>query len=79
MPHLDPPTNEQNIIQLNIEEITTILKSLLIGKACDPDCINNRILKAIAETITHPLMKLFNSSLISSTVPDIWKKRLALV
>ena len=74
VPHLDPPTNLLNTIQLNTEEITAILKSLETGKACGPDCINDRILKATAETITHPLTNLFNSSLRSSAVPDIWKK-----
>ena len=69
-----PPTNLLNTIQLNTEEITAILKSLETGKACGPYCINNRILKATAETITHPLTNLFNSSLRSSTVPDILKK-----
>ena len=50
------------------------MKSLEIGIACDPDCINNRVIKVTAETITRPLTNLFNSSLRSSTVPDIWKK-----
>ena len=71
---LPPPTNLLNTIQLNTEEITAILKSLETGKACGPDCINDRILKATAETITRPLTNLFNSLLTSSTVPDIWKK-----
>ena len=74
MPHLDLPTKLLNTIQLNTEEITTILKSLGIGKACGPDCINNRDLKATAETITRPLTNLFNNSLKSSTVPGIRKK-----
>ena len=74
VPHLDPLTNLLNTIQLNTEEITAILKSLETGKACGPDCINNRVLKATAKTITRPLTDLFNSSLRSSTVPDIWKK-----
>ena len=74
VPHLDPPTNLLNTLQLNTEEITAILKSLETGKACAPDCMNDRILKATAETITHPLTNLFNSSLRSSAVPDIWKK-----
>ena len=73
VPHLDPPTNLLNTIQLNMEEMTAIWKSLETGKACGPDCINNIILKATAETITRPLANLFNSSLRSSTVPDILK------
>ena len=74
VPHLDPPTVLLNTMLLNTEEITAILKSLETGKACGVDCINNRVLKATAETITRPLTNLFNSSLISSTVHDIWKK-----
>ena len=59
MAHLDPPTKLLNTIQLNTEEITAILKSLEIGKACDPDFINNRVLKATAETIPRPLTNCF--------------------
>ena len=57
MPHLDPPTNLSNIIHLNTEDITAILKSLGIGKAYGPDCINYRILKATAKTISKPLIE----------------------
>ena len=59
VPHLDPPTNLLNIIQLNTEEMTAILKSLEIGKACGPDCINNQILQATAENISRPSTNSF--------------------
>ena len=53
-PHLDPPKNLLNIIQLNTEEITAILKRLENGKACGLDRTNYRVLKATAETISKP-------------------------
>ena len=50
------------------------LFGLEAGNPCGPDCINNRVLKTTAETITHSLTNVFNTSLKSSIVPDIWKK-----
>ena len=63
---MPPRTNTNN-------ELNSITQ-LEIRKVCGPDCINNRVLKATAVTIIRPLTDLFNSSLRSSTVPDIWKK-----
>ena len=57
-PHLDPPTNLLNITQLIKEEITANLKSLEIGKACDPGYINNRIHQATAENIIVLIVRL---------------------
>ena len=39
-----------------------------------PDSINNRIMKETAEPISEPLTNLFNKSLETSRVPDIWKR-----
>ena len=50
------------------------MKTLPLGKACGPDSINNRILKETAESIFEPLTNLFNKSLETSRVPDIWKR-----
>ena len=63
-----------NAIRLNADEVCSILKTLIVGKACGPDCINNRILKETAESISEPLTPLFNISLGASLVPDIWKR-----
>ncbi|MCG7881047.1 MAG: hypothetical protein JAY96_05605 [Candidatus Thiodiazotropha endolucinida] len=73
VPHLDLPLHTLNTIHLTVEEVRGILKTLIIGKACGPDCINNRILKATAESISEPVTNLFNMSLRISIVPDIWK------
>ena len=50
------------------------MKSLVIGKACDTDQVNYRILKELAVELAPPLTDLFNTSLMQCTVPDIWKR-----
>ena len=42
---LSQPDSILSSIELTIDEVESTLKSLAIGKACDPDHINNRILK----------------------------------
>lgn len=59
---------------LGAKIICAILKTLVVGKASGPGCINNRNLKESAESITHPFTNLFNSSLISPTIPAILKR-----
>ena len=57
-----------------MDEVRTILKSLVTGKASGPDLINNRILKELADVLAEPLTDLFNITRSVSTVPDIWKR-----
>ena len=40
-------------IHTETEEVHNILKTLQVGKACGPDLINNRILREIAESVSH--------------------------
>ena len=56
------------------EEVRDTLKSLPIGKAAGPDLINNRLLKEFAQPLALPLSDLFNLSLSSGSVPNIWKE-----
>ena len=56
------------------EEVRDTLKSLPIGKAAGPDLINNRLLKELAQPLALPLSDLFNLSLSSGSVPNIWKE-----
>lgn len=74
VPHLTHSPNSLSSITVHKEDVCTILKSLVTGKACGPDQINNRVLKEVAEAISEPLTDLFSSSLSLSTVPDIWKR-----
>ena len=74
VPTLPEPTHTLSSIRLTCEEVCAVLKTLLTGKACGPDQINNSILKAVADALSSPLTDLFNFSLHTSVVPDIWKK-----
>ena len=51
-----------------------MLKSLQLGKATDPDAINNRVLKELPKPLSFPLSDLINFSLTSDKVPLIWKE-----
>ena len=43
------------------------------GKACGPDHIPARLIKEFAYELAEPLTFIFNESLMSETVPEIWK------
>ena len=55
-------------------EVENVLKSLKTGKAIGQDHINNRILKELSRPLSSPLCELFNFSVSSGKVPDIWKQ-----
>ena len=74
VPFLNYSTNTIDSIHLAFEEISYILKSLQVGKACGPDMINDRILREIADSVLPILTDLFNTSLSFAHVPDIWKR-----
>ena len=75
VPHLDPPPHKfTNYYSTEHRRNNCYLEKSWNWEGLWPWCINNRVLKATAETIARPLTNLFNSSLRSSTVPDIWKK-----
>ena len=74
VPFLNYSTNNIDSIHLEIEKISSILKSLQVGKTCGPDMINYQILRKIADSVSPILTDLFNTSLSFAHVPDIWKK-----
>ena len=59
-------------------EIFDLLASLDISKATGPDGISARMLKYTAETITPIITSLFNQSILTGTVPDLWKLSLVV-
>ena len=59
---------------METQEIYSNLKTLQVGKACGPDLINNRILREIADSVSPVLTDIFNTSLFTAKVPDIWKQ-----
>ena len=74
-----PPMTSQsdnilNSVQFTPYEVETVLKSLKTGKASGPGSINNCILKELSQQLSHPLCDLFNFSIVTGKVPDIWKQ-----
>lgn len=61
-------------LRLIPEEIMSVLGSLPVGKASDPDGINNCILRELAVEISVPFCCLFNNSLGTGIFPDDWKR-----
>ena len=55
------------------ESVLNSLKTVKTEKAAGPDAINNRLLSELAQPLASPLCDLFNFSLLSGKVPDIWK------
>ena len=74
VPELPQSNVTLSSIKLIIEEVQSTLKSLVTGKACGPNQINNIILhvKELAIELAPVLTSLFNTSLLHCTVPDIW-------
>ena len=67
-------TNDLSSIVTDAEVVKSILKTLKIGKASGPDCINNYVLKMCAVELSESLSKLFNCSLSQAKVPILWKE-----
>ena len=75
MPQTIPTPNYRlDSLTLLPTEVEEILKSLPLGKAAGPDSINNRLLKELAHPLSIPLCDLFNFSLTTGKVPQIWKQ-----
>ena len=53
--------------------VLKLIRSLNPGKAAGPDGIPCRLLVMVAEQIAHPLTCLFQSSLNTGSIPQIWK------
>ena len=55
-------------------EITALLGSVNINKACGPDGISNKLIKICADGITKVFTDFVNLSLRSGVFPDDWKQ-----
>ena len=55
-------------------EISALLSSVDINKACGPDGFSNKIIKICADGITKVFTDLVNLSLLSGVFPDDWKQ-----
>ena len=61
------------------EEIMTTIKELKDGKACGPDSIYNEHLKGSAEVLKDEWRQLLNQCLITSSIPNRWRKSIVRV
>ena len=59
---------------LTPDEVESLLKSLVDGKASGPNGLNNKVLKELASEISEPLCSLFNYSLSLGSFPNSWKE-----
>ena len=55
------------------EEVKTKLLKLRADKAPGPDSVHPYVLKKMAETLCKPLASIYNTSLSSQKLPDVWK------
>ena len=68
------PISDMPDFTISTEGVHRQLRSLNPYKATGPDDISPRVLKELADVLSHPLTQLFQKSLDTSTVPDDWKK-----
>nr|XP_047139121.1 uncharacterized protein LOC124815026 [Hydra vulgaris] len=67
-------TCDSRIDFVTYEEVKNKLLKLDLSKAIGPDGIHPRVLKNCAEAFSIPLTMLFKSSILTSFVPDQWRK-----
>ena len=67
------PRDEANIV-IETEGVLNLLKSINTSKCCGPDGIPGILLKTFAKCIVTSLASIFQYSLLTGTLPDIWKQ-----
>ena len=70
IPKFPERTDKKNIINVTPDQVKDILQILKMGKASGDDSI---MLKKTCHTVSVPLERLFNLSLIKSEFPSQWK------
>ncbi len=66
-------TRESVFQQITLSDVCSALKELNVSKSPGPDYIAPLFLKLVSDFISPPLTYLFNLSLITNTIPRIWK------
>ena len=65
-----------NDIYITENGVIKLLKDLNPHKASGPDQIPTRLLKLCASELSHAIVRIFQTSLDSGTVPSDWKEAL---
>ena len=71
------PYPDLSPIEIDITEVTGLLKQIDPFKAAGPDGIPSRLLKKVASVLSPSITLLFNASLQQGNIPDDWKKTLS--
>lgn len=61
------------------EEVKSVTSKTKSSKSIGPDAINMLVLKQLGLTGTKHLTKIFNLSLITLHIPNVWKGRVVLI
>ena len=69
--HTDMPPLET--VNISVKDVCNSLKNLNSFKSPGPDLLHPRLLKEVASHIAEPLCKIFQRSLQSGKVPELWK------
>ena len=69
-----PVNRTLDSVIVTLEEVSTVLLSLPLGKSAGPDGINNRFLREVAKEFSPALCIVFNTSLRLGEVPGAFKE-----
>ena len=70
---IDFANDSGNEIDLSVARVKSVLDSLEINKAQDPDAINGAVLKNCSKSLSYPLHKLFILAYNTGYLPSEWK------
>lgn len=70
---LPPPAANHHTIILQEHEVRHVLRSVNSRKAAGPDGIPSKVLQACADQLTEVFTKIFNTSLLQTTIPSCLK------
>ena len=70
------PRNTKSLVlnETNIKEIESLIKKLPNKTSCGHDNISNVMLKQLSDSISFPLMIIFNQSIVQGRFPGSMKK-----
>jgi hypothetical protein len=74
LPAVDSRTNHKlESIEITPDKVEKKLKDLKISKSPGPDNFHTRVLRELSSVLSAPLSIIYNTSITSGTLPEIWK------
>ena len=62
-----------NIDMFSVNQVYNVLNNVDVGKGSGPDQISARVIRTLADCIATPICQIFNTSIRTAVMPDIWK------